>query len=123
MTYEESLEFMGYSESKRHPVEILGFEFTTQGMKLFRSNKPDVSKTLSPVIIQTVKQHGTYPAKISASLRKNGSYIFTDQNGDIIYSSPDEISYLQFERFDTKCKTIAKAAMKLIERKVEPQLL
>jgi len=85
MTYEELLEFMGYSESKRHPIEILGFEFTTQGMKYFRNNKPNVSQILSSVIIKTVNQSGTFPAEISASLRKNGSYIFTDQNGDVIY--------------------------------------
>jgi hypothetical protein len=124
MTYEDSLEFMGYSESSRHPIEILGFEYSTQGMKYFQSNKPDIIQILGSVIIQTVNNFGTYPSEISAQLRKSGSYIFTDENGDIIYSSPDDKrSYLQFERFDTKCKSVDEAAFKLMKRKVQPEYL
>ena len=123
MTYEDSLEFLGYSESKRHPIEILGFEYTTQGMKYFRSNKPDVIQILSSVITQTINEYGTYPADIPESLRKNGAYIFTTQNDEVIYSAPEETMYSKFQRFDTRCKTSSEAAIKLIERKVEPELL
>lgn len=59
MTYEDSLDFLGYSESKRHPIEILGFEYTTQGMNDFRSNKPDVIQVLSSVITQTINESHT----------------------------------------------------------------
>jgi len=123
MTYQDALEFMGYRERTRHPIEILGYEYTTQGMNEFRSDKPDVESELVSIIKRTFEEHTTFPAEISENLMKNGTYLFLDSKHNVIFSSLEEIGYLKYERIETKCKNITEAALKIIKEKVDPQLL
>ncbi len=95
--YEDVLELLGYRETKRRVLEILGYPYSPDGQDAWRAKRPDVAALLVPAIVHDLGTVGTFPASLGAMekarIRDGGIGEFVEKVGN-------EYCVVAFEKYD-----------------------
>lgn len=95
--YEDVLELLGYRETKRRVLEILGYPYSPDGQSAWRGNRPDVAALLVPAIVNDLETVGTFPARLGA-MEKAG--IRHGGIGEFVEKVGNEYCVVEFEKYD-----------------------
>lgn len=62
LSEQDVLELLGYADTSRRPLEILGFEYSTAGMHRFRRERPCFLPQVLNQIVACLDQFGRFPS-------------------------------------------------------------
>ena len=113
--YEDVLEILGYTASKRRVLEIIGYEFSPAGMEQYRQERPNIVPILIDTIKKDIENVGIFPrAFFKAKPEAYCAYIEKSDLGFTLVEidKPDGLSRSLFN-------TVDKAAQALIRISVD----
>jgi hypothetical protein len=113
LTYQDVLELLLYEESTRRPLEILGYEYSSRGIREFRRERPDYLPQIHALIRQSVDEAGNFPRALNSSTLEDGTYLERRSDGNIRLHFSVETSinstaqvYLDFTSMDEAIHTL-----------------
>jgi hypothetical protein len=116
LSYQDALELLGYASTGRHPLEILGYEYSTRGMRQFRQERPDVASQLVPLIQASLEEAGMFPREPGEEVLRDGAYLERRSDGVILFHSMAEVSVSRSVRMSISFETMKEAIGELLRR-------
>jgi len=101
LTYLDLIELLRIVPTKRHPLEILGYEYSTRGARQFRQDRPDFLPQAYRLIEQSLQETGSFPRNPHPGVDWVGSMLESRPDGRITVFSSAEITV--FETIRTRC--------------------
>jgi hypothetical protein len=92
------LELLGYVARDRHPLEILGYELSTQGLRRFRRERPDVFPQVCRLIERSLDEARFFPRHPTEEILNEGIYLERLPEGGIALNRSVEVSISQTAR-------------------------
>jgi hypothetical protein len=90
LSYQDALELLRYENSGRHPLEILGYEYSTRGSNRFREDRPNVVSQIERLIRESLEEAGVFPRE-----HPGGDSLERLAGGVIVLHTSAEISVSQ----------------------------
>jgi len=88
LSYDDALVLLGYQEGAKAPLELLGHEYSAEGMARFLSERPDVETPLISFVVGDVERAGCFPASYSSVKPEAYSVYITDKNCVVSIDKP-----------------------------------
>src|ERR1700722_2906760 len=105
-----------------HPLDILGYGYTTEGADKFRAEQPNFVPQIAAYVHRVLESVGIFPPDID--LAAAGYRTFIRKTGKVFeVSSMEEIGSSRFERFATGPFSEQEAVRKYIERVTNPDYI
>jgi hypothetical protein len=82
LSSDDMLVLLGYKESCRHVLEILGFEYSSKGRQLYSQKSPSIGLQLIECILGNLKINGFFPSEYEDS--HPDSYCAFIENGNCL---------------------------------------
>jgi hypothetical protein len=83
LRYQDVLELLGCAKSDRHPLEILGYDYSTRGARRFRAEQPDFVPQVCQLIQMSLDETGSFPRKPGEEILRGGTYLERRPDGVI----------------------------------------
>jgi len=80
LTYNDALELLGYKKAGRHGLEILGYEYSTQGRHRFETERPDIEPFLTDAVCRDLEHGGVFPRQYR--FRRPECGVFVERRSD-----------------------------------------
>lgn len=113
------LELMRYQPAHRHPLEILGYEYSTRGRKLFRQECPDYFPQIVALIDASLAERGTFPPEPNEDVLREGTYLERKADGQVTLHTSVEVSISQTARVNIDFPSARAAIVELIKRLID----
>jgi hypothetical protein len=110
---------LGVRACKRHPLEILGYGYTSEGAERFRNEQPDVLPELEAHVQNVLRAEGIFPKGTNPSEAGYWTFILAGE-GSFRVSSMEEVGLSRFERILSNPMSEAEAIRQYIRRVVNP---
>jgi hypothetical protein len=101
LTYQDLLELLRIVPTKRHPLEIMGYEYSTRRTRQFRRDRPDFFPQAYRLVEQSLEETGSFPRNPHPGVDWAGSMLQSRPDGRITFFSSAEIGV--FESIRTRC--------------------
>lgn len=62
LSSDDMLDLLGYKESGRHVLEILGYEYSSKGRQLYSEESPSIGPHLMKYILDNIGVNGFFPS-------------------------------------------------------------
>jgi hypothetical protein len=115
LTANEIEELLGVRATNDHPLDILGFGFTTEGVERFRAEHPDFFPQVKAHIRQQLAVCGHFPEGIDAEDSDHRTFIRKMSSGYLM-SSEEEIALYRYEPVVTEFDSEDQAISAYVER-------
>ena len=80
LSYDDALVMLGYTHIDEHPLEFLGYEYSTRGREQFGEERPDIEPVLRDAIYHDIQHGGVFPSQYRVRPPQCG--VFIEQRGD-----------------------------------------
>ncbi|MEO5917835.1 MAG: hypothetical protein ABIS50_26620 [Luteolibacter sp.] len=122
LTANEIEELLGVRPTSEHPLDILGFGFTTEGAVRFRAEHPDFLPQVKAHIRQQLGVSGHFPERIDAEDSEHRTFIRKVASGYLM-SSEEEIGLYRYAPVVTEFDSEDQAISAYVERVANPDYL
>ena len=122
LTANEIEELLGIRTTNEHPLDILGFGFTTEGAARFRAERSDFLPQVKAHIRQQLEASGRFPAGVDVEDPGHRSFIRKVAIGYLM-SSEEEIALHRYARIVTELASEDQAISAYLERAANPDYL
>jgi hypothetical protein len=123
LSYQDLLEWLGYATTDRHPLEILGYEYSTRGARQFRGERPDFLPQVCRIIEASLEEAGAFPRAPGPGVLEDGAYLERRPGGTIALHRNVEVGMSQTARVRTDFATARAAALELVRQLIDPAYL
>ena len=119
----EDIEFLlGIRASKLHPLDILGYGYTSEGARLFRDERPDFVPQIFAHVQSILRTAGVFPRDTDP--RDFGWQTFIHRDGDsFTVISMEEIGLSRYERITSQPMSEAAAIREFIRLVTNPDYI
>jgi hypothetical protein len=116
LTYRDLIELLRIVPTKRHPLEILGYEYSTRGALQFRQDCPDFLPQAYRLIEQSLAETGSFPRNPQPGVDWDGSMLLSGPDGRITFFSSAEISVFESIRTRFDFGSVQEAIYELLRK-------
>jgi len=120
LSNQDALELLGYTATQRHPLEILGFEYSTRRAKEFRQERPNLAPRLRQLIEDSLEETGLFPREPSEDVLQEGIYLERRSDGVTALHMTVEVGISQTRRVRCDFSSIQDAISELLRRVADP---
>ena len=113
---------LGIRPCTEHPLDILGYGYTTEGARRFRAEKPDFQPQLVEHVHRVLAEQGVFPPAVDRQNPELATFIVLDQ-GWFRLSTMEEIGVGRFERFFSPPMSAKDAAEDYVRRVANPDYI
>ncbi|HWQ92537.1 MAG TPA: hypothetical protein VN673_12765 [Clostridia bacterium] len=110
---------LGVRACKEHPLDVLGYGYTSEGARRFRTEQPDVLPQLEAYVQGVLRAEGIFPKGTNPDDAGYRTFIFAD-GGSFRVSSMEETGFSRFERMLSSPASEAEAVRDYIRRVANP---
>lgn len=123
LSEQDLLELLGYTATDRHPLEILGYEYSTRGAGQFRRERPDLLSQACRLIEASLEEAGSFPRDPGAEVLAAGIYLERRPDGMISLHRDVEVGIGQTARAHVDFVSPRDASLELLRRLGDPAYL
>ncbi len=110
---------LGVRPLHEHPLEILGYGFTSEGMRRFRAERPNFLPQLEAYVQSVLARAGVFPEGTERENPGTRTFIYRD-GASFKLSSVEEVGLGRYERFSTGPLSAIEAVHAFIRRVANP---
>jgi hypothetical protein len=114
--YRDVLELLGYVAGDRHPLEILGYGYSTRGVQRFRAERPNFLPQVCQLIEASLAEAGSFPREPGEDVLKEGTYLERRPDGVVVLNTSVEVGISRTARVQMDFTSSQHAVMELIRR-------
>jgi hypothetical protein len=81
--YQDLLELLGYVDTRRRALEILGFEYSARGNQKFQEEHAYLVPRIRDLIGQSLDEAGSFPRELTPELLSEGTYLNLRPDGAV----------------------------------------
>src|SRR5437868_2319481 len=118
LSYKNILEILGYCPTKRHALEILGYEFSDRGRDQFKRERIDIEPALMAAISKDVSEWGVFPRHYAVRRPEVGIYLEKCKSSFVVLDKDKPSVWTKWSYPDLRS-----AARSLIRRVCDPGYL
>ena len=116
----DEIEFLlGVRVSNEHPLDILGYGYTSEGSRRFRAEQPDFLPQIAAYVRTVLLREGIFPKGTNPGDPGFSTFIRAD-GPSFRVSSMEEIGVCRYERMSSNPMTEAEAIHEYIRRVANP---
>ena len=110
---------LGIRASKEHPLDILGYGYTSEGSRRFHAEQPDFLPQIEAYVRNVLREAGIFP---NGTKPEDAGYAtFIQAEGPSYrFSSMEEIGFSRYERISSEPMSEAEAVRAYIRREANP---
>jgi hypothetical protein len=117
------VELLGYRAADRHPLEILGYDCSTRGVRRFRAERPDFLPQVCRIIEASLEETGSFPRDRSPELMQSGTYLENRADGSVALFTSVETGLVTTAQIQICFPSVRQACIELIRRTSQPDYL
>ena len=118
----EEIECLLFRPTKLHPLDILGYGYTSEGARRFRAEKPDFLPQIFAYIQKVLEDHKIFPPETVSNNPGYRAFIYADGTSFRV-SYVEEVSLSRLDRFSSKPLSVAEAARPYVKIVTNPDYL
>jgi hypothetical protein len=123
LTEHDLLELLGYAATGRHPLEVLGYGYSTRGAQELRRERPDLVPQACRLIRASLEEAGTFPRQPGEEVVKEGLYLERRPGGVVALHMSVEVGTARTARARVDFATAEGAILELLRRLGDPAYL
>lgn len=110
---------LGIRASNDHPLDILGYGYTSEGARRFRAEQPDFLPQIAAYVRNVLLREGIFPKETNPDDAGYRTFIRAD-GASFRISSMEEIGFSRYERISTDPLSETEAIHEYIRRVANP---
>jgi hypothetical protein len=113
---------LGIRSSDAHPLDILGYGYSSEGARRFRAEQPDFLPQIAAHVRSVLAREGIFPKGTDPDNAGYKTFIRTD-GASFWISSMEEVGFSRFERFSTGPMSEKEAICEYIQQVANPDYI
>jgi len=122
LSEDEIESLLGVCQSEDHPLDILGYGFTSEGVRRFRAERPDFLPQIFAYVQRILRESRVFPALTSPDDAGFKTFIHAD-GAAFKVSRMEEIGVGRYERISSGPLSEAEAIREYVRRVVNPDYI